>query len=98
MTLAQFRVRFPEFQRAGDELVNDVLEHAGELATQAVYGDDTTEAVGYQAAYLLSLSPFGRGARSTSQTSLYREHLMRLRKRRTPRAMVTGAQFRREVL
>jgi hypothetical protein len=98
MTLSAFRVRFPEFARADDGLVSALLAEAAKLVEADRYGSDLAEAQGYQAAYLLSLSAFGRGARSTGQTSLYMDHLTRLRLRRTPRGMVTGAQYRREGL
>lgn len=78
MTLAAFRIRYPEFSSASDALVQACLDEAEERSL----GGQTT-AHGLLAAHLLAVSPVGRSIRTISnpttedqETTIYwREYL-----------------------
>lgn len=63
LTLAQFRVRFPEFNSANDPLVNAYLDIAKESIDSEVWGTRENEGHGYLTAHLLCLSPSGQMSR-----------------------------------
>lgn len=70
MTVAQFLVRFPEFDVPGEPVPEPLIEaklaEAALLVSSAVFGDRYQDALGYQTAHLLSQSPFGQQARLDS--------------------------------
>lgn len=75
-----FLARFPEFEEANPVLIDAKLTEAAHYFDEDLYGDLYPEAVGYLAAHLLSLSPFGTNARldKTSDMTSYRANLDRL--------------------
>lgn len=67
MNLATFRIRFPEFRSAHDDLVNPALAAAALSTSAADWGTNYDEAHGLLAADLLANSPFGKNARLTEE-------------------------------
>lgn len=63
VTLASFRVAFPEFEGADDALVQAKLDEATNALDARVFGVRFDEAVQYFAAHRLAISPFGQNAR-----------------------------------
>lgn len=63
VTLASFRVAFPEFEGASDTLVQAKLDEATTALDERVFGVRFDEAVRYRAAHTLAISPFGQNAR-----------------------------------
>lgn len=63
VTLASFRVAFPEFEGADDSLVQAKLDEAVLALDERVFGARFDEAVRYRAAHTLAISPFGQNAR-----------------------------------
>jgi Protein of unknown function (DUF4054) len=63
LLLADFRSRFPEFEKAPDALVNSKLSDASDQLDHTVWGSILDQGVGYLAAHLLSRSPWGQQAR-----------------------------------
>lgn len=63
VTLASFRVHFPEFDGADDSLVQAKLDEAALALDERVFGVRFDEAVRYRAAHTLAISPFGQTAR-----------------------------------
>jgi Protein of unknown function (DUF4054) len=78
MTVEEFRARFAEFRTAGDPLVESVLAEATRRVAPEVYGELTNDAVGYLAAHLLAISPFGKNMRledDKSETTFWSEYI-----------------------
>ena len=63
LTLAQFRVSFPEFKSATDPLVEACLARAESLIEPSVWLGLTDEGHGLLTAHILALSPNGQMAR-----------------------------------
>lgn len=82
MTLAEFRLRYPEFGPAEDSWITAVLAEAEYLVSES-WGDERDEILGLQAAVLLARSPRGRAAQLNSKdgSSTYSRDLA-ARKRR----------------
>jgi len=77
MTLAEFRVQFPEFVNAPDTLVNAMLAAALLEIDLEVWGAKADQGQGYLAAHKLALSPFGNATRMVlngSGATVYRVH------------------------
>ncbi len=78
MTLAQFKVRFPEFRTADDSLVSAVLAESGNELNSEELGDAYNAAHGLLAAHKLAISPFGQSARMVNdegETTYNREFI-----------------------
>lgn len=77
VTLASFRVAFPEFGEASDSLVQAKLDEATLALDARVFGVRFDEAVRYRAAHTLALSPFGQNARLVAKdgSTTYGTHL-----------------------
>ena len=67
MNLAAFRSAVPEFQTAGDTLVQSRLDQAALRMDLGVWGTRFDEGHGLLAAHLLALSPYGQMARMVSE-------------------------------
>lgn len=67
VTLASFRVHFPELNAASDTLVQAKLDEAALALDERVFGARFDEAVRYSAAHRLALSPFGQNARMVAK-------------------------------
>lgn len=63
MDTLTFKVRFPEFGRLPDAVIQDAINRGTARTNATVMGNQTDEAIGYMAAHLLALSPFGQQAR-----------------------------------
>lgn len=73
-----FRLRFPEFRTASNTLINSVIAEATARVASDVFGDLTEAAIGYLAAHLLAVSPFGKNQRledSTTVTTYWTEYI-----------------------
>lgn len=70
VTLAAFRVAFPEFVDVGDPLVQAKLDEAALRCDPTVWVHLTDAGIGWLAAALLAASPFGRNARMQPDTNL----------------------------
>lgn len=66
MSLAEFRVRFPEFTQTPDALVSAKLTEAERSVSQEVWGETAYDGAYYRAAHLLAVSVFGQNARLVS--------------------------------
>lgn len=65
MTLEQFRLRFPVFAEVEDEYIEAHLE-AAELRTPVdIWGAKQADGIGYLAAHLMALSPWGEAGKLT---------------------------------
>jgi hypothetical protein len=80
LVLADFRVRFPEFDAAGNAYVQAYLDLAANNVDPAIYGVRAVDAAYYYAADALAMSPFGQQARlvSANGTTTYRVHFERM--------------------
>jgi hypothetical protein len=81
MLLTAFRIRFPEFRNAPDDLVQACLDAAAQEVDPDTWGLKYDEGHGLCAANLLALSPFGQGARTNVQTgapTTYQVHFDRM--------------------
>lgn len=58
MTQDDFLAAFPEFRAAG-AMIPTKLAEATRRVDSSIYGDRTEDAIGYLAAHLLAMSPFG---------------------------------------
>lgn len=67
MTLEEFRVAFPEFKTASDQLVQVTLDMAAARLSQAVLGAMYPEAHGVWTAHALAKSPAGQSARMVNK-------------------------------
>jgi len=63
VTLAAFKVSFPEFALAGDTYLQDWLDKATLRVSVSQFGTKFDTAHGYMTASLLATSPFGQNAR-----------------------------------
>jgi len=63
MDRAAFLVSFPEFAKASPELVDAKLAEAARRIAPDVWKEKTDDGIGYLAAHLLAVSPFGQQAR-----------------------------------
>lgn len=93
MTPAEFLLRFPEFASAGTALVTaNIAEAAARISGGEFPGATSDVAIGYLAAHLLWVSPFGSSMRLDSAgeelTSRYWAEFERLRLERVPRIIV----------
>lgn len=81
VTLADFRVRFPEFVNVSDGLVQACIDEAVLEIDTEVWGDRAFVGVMYLAAHRLSLSPYGQGARLVGKDdkTTYYTHFIRCR-------------------
>lgn len=81
MTPVQFRVRFPEFGKLPDPTIADAILRASNQTAAGVWGNLADEAIGYLAAHMLALSPYGQQARLEVKgvpTTTYMMHWKRL--------------------
>lgn len=62
-TVAEFRIRFPEFDLATDEYLKFQLDDAALELDETVWGKLYSLGVGYLAAHKMTLSPFGMNAK-----------------------------------
>jgi hypothetical protein len=69
MSLATFRVRFPEFRTADGTFVQVVLDEAALEIDSSVFGAKTDTAHGFLAAHRLLNHPYGRSQRLESGAS-----------------------------
>lgn len=60
---SQFRVEFPEFERAPDSLVDAKLRNAVERIDRDVWGEQADSGTYNLCAHLLAISPFGMMAK-----------------------------------
>jgi hypothetical protein len=60
VTLSEFRVRFPEFSRLADPLVEDCLAEATRQTPEKVWGEKQVDGIKWLAAHLAALSPSSR--------------------------------------
>lgn len=67
LSLGQFRVQFPEFDKVGDPLVNAALMRAALDINVDVWGAKQDTGHGLLAAHLLAISPMGQMARMSSK-------------------------------
>lgn len=67
MLLATFRIRFGEFETAGDPLVQACLDAAATELNVTEIGAPFDEAHGLLAAHKLAISPYGRAARMLNE-------------------------------
>lgn len=67
LTVAEFRVRFPEFGNgttgASDALIQSKLDDADSIVHPDTWGDRARQAAYYKAAHLVALSPYGADMR-----------------------------------
>lgn len=63
MNLAAFRVRFPELAAASDTFVQAMLDDATLRCSASFWGTLHALGVGYLAAHMLALSPWGQSAK-----------------------------------
>lgn len=68
MDLAAFRVRHPSFDRAGDALVQAVLDAAALELDAEIFDTNFDEAHGLLTAHKLSCAPEGKNARLSKET------------------------------
>lgn len=68
MTLAEFRIAYPEFERTPGAQVQVALDSALLSTPASVWGDRQDHAQGLLAAHWLALSPGGKASRKDSQT------------------------------
>jgi len=66
-TAYSFKQRFQEFSETPDEVVDSALAEATRGCNAEVLGDRFDDAVGWKAAHILSVSPFGQQARLQSK-------------------------------
>ena len=81
MTLAQFRVRYPDFRSAPDGLVQATLDEAALEVDATVFGALWSAAHGAMTAHVLALSPFGKNARLSPEegkVTVFSKYLMQL--------------------
>lgn len=92
VSVASFKIGYPEFVSAGDALIAAKLEDA-ELQTSDSYGDQRDVAVALLTADLLATSPWGRDARmlpDDQRTSTYATQLWSLRRANAVSALRLG--------
>jgi hypothetical protein len=77
VTRTTFLVRFPEFNRASEPLIDAYIEAASLQVDDSVWGDKADLGVELTAAHLLALSPFGQQARMVNKdgSTTYGERL-----------------------
>ena len=81
VSVASFKVAFPEFLRAGDTMLEAQLAFAELQVSDLLFGDERDQAVMLRLADNLALSPWGRDARLVSEnatTSTYGARLQRM--------------------
>ena len=85
MDTLTFKARFPEFARLPDVTLNDVIARATARTNATVMGDQADEAIGYMAAHLLALSPYGQQARLSEpgKTTTYYQHWLEIARYKT---------------
>lgn len=90
MYLEDFRIRYPQFRTAGDELVQACLDDAEMRVSEDTFGTRFDQAHGLKAAHLLAISPYGRSQRLASNDgeSIYQEQLDKLTLEVAPRIIV----------
>jgi len=81
-----FKARFREFEKATDTMVSKALSEAARNVDADVFGDSTDDAVEWQAAHLLALSPWGRSAKLDAKDggSRYLTRFLALARSHTP--------------
>lgn len=67
LTLANFRIRYPEFEGASDTLVNSALDDAMKEVSEQAFGTASQQAGFVYAAMVLAISPFGQQARLSAK-------------------------------
>ena len=67
MSLASFRVRYPEFVNASDNLVNAALTEAGHQIDDELYGVRANTAHGWLTAHLIASTPGGQAMRLSAK-------------------------------
>ena len=80
VTVASFKVAYPEFGKAGDPMIEAQLAQV-ELEVSDSFGDSRDAAVMLRLADTLALSPWGRDARSASprnSATTYGERFQRM--------------------
>lgn len=80
LLLADFRTRYPEFETASGELVQQALDDAMVEVSEVRFGDASQAAGHCYAAKILAVSPFGISARlsATNGESTYSIRWMQL--------------------
>lgn len=78
MNLAAFRVRFPEFETAGDSFVQAALDSAALETDAKLLGGFYDEAHGLLAAHKLAMSPYGMNARLVNDDGKTTYELVRM--------------------
>lgn len=84
VTVASFKAQYPEFEEAGDPLIQAKLNDAAVNVDAATWGTEADAAVMLTAAHNLAISPFGRNTRLDKDDptrSIYGEEL-KVRQRR----------------
>lgn len=66
VTAESFKARYPEFENASDDLVEETLARAVQLCPSAVWDDLADQGVEVKAAQLLALSPNARSMKLSS--------------------------------
>jgi hypothetical protein len=87
VTAKSFREEFPEYRNADPGLIDAKLADARGLLSAEAWGAKYDQAVKYQAAHLLALSPTGQFARldrpdreSNAETTIYERRLSELKR------------------
>jgi len=81
LSLAQFRIEFPEFISAADSFVQAYLDKANLRIDRSVWDSDANRLLGdsgqgYMAAHMMALSPMGMGAQlvGSDGSTTYKRH------------------------
>ena len=80
MDVTGFLLRFPAFEGTETTLIDAKLAEATRGVDPEVFGDKTEDAIGYKAAHLLSIDPFGQTARIEAEdgSTTYGKQFMKI--------------------
>ena len=70
LSVASFKVRFPEFAQTPTALIETALADAYRNCDERVYGEKLDQAAGFYAADQIATSPFGMQARLETDDSV----------------------------
>jgi len=75
VTLAKFRVDFPEFANTADAIIEARIAMAIRQVNSTIYGGKTDDAIEWLTADMVACGPLGEQARLSkdSKTTIYRE-------------------------
>ena len=93
VTVADFIARYPEFSSSDNvdqNFVEVVLAEAVNQISFGVFKNRYVEAVMLEAAYKLSMSPYGQGNNNPNPNNRYERMRAKLRLEVVPRGLVTG--------